>query len=507
MDGAVSDGSAGEAEERHDTGLRGRRRRSDAAASTRRRVDALLRAAGPHGVEQAEPCPAAPPPGASGALRGEGPEPVGGDGVASARSASRPTAPRPTDAGPTGRHAWHEQAARGRDHTAWLRSLREPVAADPARLPVRPARAAPGVPAGAPPRVPAAAPQPAAPRERVPDRGPAPPPGGPCGLAGRADAPRAPGPSGARDRGPSAPERRPGPPAPVSHTEPRSAPAATRPVAPTRGPSLSPREHLPPGAVGVAADRPPPTGHAGSPPDERDDAAAGAGRRWAALRDRLPLWVRLRCGLDPRALTALVVVLVAAALFAGQHFWAAGPRQVPVPETLGPGGTRSQPLPHLEPASAAVPPPSLAAPAGPRTRIVVDVGGKVRRPGVFHLPAGSRVQDALKAAGGAEEGADLTGLNRARILVDGEQVVVGLPLPAGEPAPGSAAPGAATGPISLNTATAEQLETLPGVGPVLAGHIIDHRTRTGGFRSVDELRDVTGIGERRFAELQHRVTP
>ncbi|MFJ3928833.1 MULTISPECIES: helix-hairpin-helix domain-containing protein [unclassified Streptomyces] len=225
------------------------------------------------------------------------------------------------------------------------------------------------------------------------------------------------------------------------------------------------------------------------------------------MRDRLPLWVRLRCGLEPRALTALLVVLVAAALFAGQHFWVAGPRQVPVPETLSPGGTRSQPLPHLEPASAAVPPPSVAAPAGPRTRIVVDVGGKVRRPGVFHLPAGSRVQDALKAAGGAEEGADLTGLNRARILVDGEQVVVGLPLPAGGPAPGSAAPGAVTGPVSLNTATSEQLETLPGVGPVLAGHIIDHRTRTGGFRSVDELRDVTGIGERRFAELQHRVRP
>ncbi|MCQ6552859.1 ComEA family DNA-binding protein [Streptomyces sp. C10-9-1] len=372
---------------------------------------------------------------------------------------------------------------------------------------MRSAPAATAVPAGAPLAAPVEAPPPAAPRERIPDRGPAPPSGGRCGWGGRPDPPRAPTAPEARECGPRAPERRPAPPAPASVTEPRTAPAATPPDAPTRGPSPSTREYLPPGAVGIAADRPPPAEHTQSPPGERDDAAAGGGHRWAALRDRLPLWVRLRCGLEPRALTALVVVLAAAALFAGQHFWAAGPRQVPVPETLSPGDTRSQPLPPLEPASAAVPPQAAAAPAGPKTRIVVDVGGKVRRPGVFHLPAGSRVQDALKAAGGPEEGADLTGLNQARILADGEQVVAGLPLPAGEPAPGSAAPGPATGPISLNTATGDQLETLPGVGPVLAGHIIDHRMRTGGFRSVDELRDVTGIGERRFAELRHRVRP
>jgi competence protein ComEA len=139
---------------------------------------------------------------------------------------------------------------------------------------------------------------------------------------------------------------------------------------------------------------------------------------------------------------------------------------------------------------------------------VVDVSGKVRRPGVLELPAGSRVADALEAAGGVKPGTDLTGLNRARVLSDGEQVVVGAPAPptTGGSAAGSAA-GPAVGPISLNSATAEQLETLPGVGPVLAQHIIDHRMQNGGFRSIDELRDVNGIGDRRFDDLRNLVRP
>ncbi|MFE7547714.1 helix-hairpin-helix domain-containing protein [Streptomyces gardneri] len=141
--------------------------------------------------------------------------------------------------------------------------------------------------------------------------------------------------------------------------------------------------------------------------------------------------------------------------------------------------------------------------------MVVDVGGKVRRPGVLTLPGGSRVADALRAAGGAEPGADLTGINRARVLMDGEQVLVGLP---GVPVAGSG-PGAGAGaggpgaPLSLNAATVEQLDTLPGVGPVLARHIVDHRAEQGGFRSVAELREVNGIGERRFADLEPLVRP
>ncbi|MFI8365852.1 helix-hairpin-helix domain-containing protein [Streptomyces sp. NPDC085466] len=146
----------------------------------------------------------------------------------------------------------------------------------------------------------------------------------------------------------------------------------------------------------------------------------------------------------------------------------------------------------------------------------MDVGGKVRRPGVLTLPAGSRVADALRAAGGVRAGADLTGLNRARVLFDGEQVLVGVP-GAGVPGAGAAGgsggggPGPGAGasgvPVSLNTATAEQFDGLPGVGPVLARRIVDHRTEHGGFRSVEELREVDGIGERRYADLQPLVRP
>ncbi|MFF2325763.1 MULTISPECIES: helix-hairpin-helix domain-containing protein [unclassified Streptomyces] len=139
------------------------------------------------------------------------------------------------------------------------------------------------------------------------------------------------------------------------------------------------------------------------------------------------------------------------------------------------------------------------------------MSGKVRRPGVLRLPSGARVADALRAAGGARPGVDLTGLNRARVLMDGEQVVVGAPPgpPAadgtGEAVTGGGSP--ATGPVSLNRATVGQLDTLPGVGPVLAQHIIDYRTQHGGFRSVDELREVNGIGDRRFADLRPLVGP
>ncbi len=147
-------------------------------------------------------------------------------------------------------------------------------------------------------------------------------------------------------------------------------------------------------------------------------------------------------------------------------------------------------------------------------RVVVDIVGKVRTPGVRRLPAGSRVADALRAAGGVREGTDTTGLNRARVLTDGEQIAVGK-LPAAVPAPAAASaqggtPGGAAGPagpISLNSATAAQLDTLPGVGPVLAQHILDYRSQHGGFTSIDDLRHVTGIGARRFADLRPLVQP
>ncbi len=233
------------------------------------------------------------------------------------------------------------------------------------------------------------------------------------------------------------------------------------------------------------------------------DAPAAVERRWrAAVRERLPVWVQTRCGLEPRSLAALAVVLGVAACAAGGFFWAGRPESVRAPELV-----RVAPV-AASPASAA------ASGAGPREgaspEVVVDVGGKVRRPGVLTLPAGSRVADALRAAGGVRAGADLTGLNRARVLFDGEQVLVGVP---GAPAGGGPAPGPGGGaggsgaPVSLNTATAEEFDGLPGVGPVLARRIVDHRTEHGGFRAVEELREVDGIGERRFADLQPLVRP
>ncbi|QFZ76426.1 hypothetical protein GFH48_26970 [Streptomyces fagopyri] len=138
--------------------------------------------------------------------------------------------------------------------------------------------------------------------------------------------------------------------------------------------------------------------------------------------------------------------------------------------------------------------PSPAVPGGPAgeantlgpaaTEIVVDVSGKVRSPGLQRLPAGSRVEDALRAAGGVRPGANTEGLNRARLLVDGEQVAVGAPAPVAGPvtgggsiAGGAGGPGsgaAPSAPVSLSTATVDQLDTLPGVGPVLARHIVEY---------------------------------
>ncbi|BCL20377.1 DNA-binding protein [Streptomyces tuirus] len=260
--------------------------------------------------------------------------------------------------------------------------------------------------------------------------------------------------------------------------------------------------------------------------DVRARGGAWRERAGSALRERMPLWLQARCGLERRSVVALTVVLVVAAAFAVQHFWAGRTQSVRPPEVVraavpfgaeqegGQAGGKGGPGAAGAAASTASGASAGSAKAG-APEIVVDVGGKVRDPGIHRLPAGSRVADALHAAGGVKPGTDTDGLNRARFLVDGEQVIVGGPAPApaagagggaapGGPAGGAAAPAA---PVSLNTATADQLDTLPGVGPVLAQHIIDYRTQHGGFRSVDELREVNGIGDRRFADLRDLVRP
>ncbi|GES27400.1 hypothetical protein Aple_103000 [Acrocarpospora pleiomorpha] len=136
--------------------------------------------------------------------------------------------------------------------------------------------------------------------------------------------------------------------------------------------------------------------------------------------------------------------------------------------------------------------------------MTIHITGKVRDPGVLALPIGSRVVDAITAAGGIKKGADPGPLNLARRLVDGEQIIVGLP-----PPPGShpiTAP-ATTNILSLNSATPDQLEQLPGVGEVLAQRIIEYRDTHGGFQSVEQLREVSGIGERKYAEIKDKVSP
>ncbi|MFF7184078.1 helix-hairpin-helix domain-containing protein [Streptomyces sp. NPDC008222] len=248
----------------------------------------------------------------------------------------------------------------------------------------------------------------------------------------------------------------------------------------------------------------------------------GTGMAWRerlgpALRERMPLWLQSRCGLERRSVAALGVLLVVAVVFAAQHFWSGRTQQVPAPEVVRAAAPYGAPDARAAKRSAepvATPGPRPAGGTGPPGAVVVvDVAGKVRRPGLLRLPAGSRVADALRAAGGVRPGTDTDGLNRARLLVDGEQIVVGGPAPAPGPDPAAAATGrtsagtAPAGPVSLGTATVDQLDTLPGVGPVLAQHIIDYRSQHGGFRSVDELREVNGIGERRFADLRNLVRP
>jgi competence protein ComEA len=145
--------------------------------------------------------------------------------------------------------------------------------------------------------------------------------------------------------------------------------------------------------------------------------------------------------------------------------------------------------------------------------VTVHVAGAVVRPGVIELRAGSRVIDAVEAAGGGMPEADLDRMNLAARLVDGQRILVqkvGEPATAADPA-APAAPASTDGaptnqPINLNAASQEQLETLPGIGPVLAEAIVAERERRGGFRSVNELRDVRGIGDQRFADVEALVT-
>jgi competence protein ComEA len=154
----------------------------------------------------------------------------------------------------------------------------------------------------------------------------------------------------------------------------------------------------------------------------------------------------------------------------------------------------------VQPAPAPSPSPAV---------LIVHVAGAVHRPGVYELSQGDRVIDAIEAAGGPRRRADLDALNLAAVLVDGQQVMIPRESTGGGPGGGTSGPSGSTGTealINVNTATAEQLDTLPGIGPVLATAIIDHRERNGPFAAVDDLLDVSGIGEVRLADIRDLVT-
>jgi len=162
---------------------------------------------------------------------------------------------------------------------------------------------------------------------------------------------------------------------------------------------------------------------------------------------------------------------------------------------------------HSGASRAAPEPPRLptAAPSAPPL-VVVDVVGAVRRPGLLRLRQGSRIADAVVRAGGTTRAADLAQVNLAAPLADGEQVVV--PARAGTAAARPAAAASApTGPVHLSTATAEQLDTLPGIGPITAQKIVDYRTQHGAFASVDELDAIPGIGPAKLDQLRGLVAP
>jgi competence protein ComEA len=172
--------------------------------------------------------------------------------------------------------------------------------------------------------------------------------------------------------------------------------------------------------------------------------------------------------------------------------------------------------PQSMPVSVSTHPPSASSPAAstsssPSPRIVVHVLGAVRRPGLVRLPQGSRVQDAIDAAGGLLSSAAPGELNLAQILTDGQQMVVGSQAhPGGRLSGGGSGPGSSAGSrsspqVDLNTATATQLDTLPGVGPVTAERILAWRTEHGSFRRVEELQEVDGIGPETFADIAPHV--
>lgn len=302
-------------------------------------------------------------------------------------------------------------------------------------------------------------------------------------------------------------------------------PAALRPT-PARTPSPVP----PPASPSVAVAAPAPALGTTDGPGRHAHRSVGLAAGLAGwVQDRLPPTVQGRVRLSGAHLAVLCLVVVAGVSLTAWWVMRAGGDSTVLP-AAAPATAPATGSPLVTPAGAGPTgapvggpgTPGAGAPAGSTgaasatARIVVDVTGKVHRPGIATLPQGARVVDALQAAGGPRRGASLASLNLARVLADGEQIVVGVPPPAGVAATaasgaGAAAPGAgssgATGQlVNLNTADQTQLETLPGVGPVTARAILDFRAEKGSFSSVDELLEVSGIGDATLAKVSPYCT-
>lgn len=189
----------------------------------------------------------------------------------------------------------------------------------------------------------------------------------------------------------------------------------------------------------------------------------------------------------PRAVAYLAVVLAVLAL--GGRFLVGAIAQ--------PGPAPAEPALELDASSVAGEPAAAT--------LVVHVVGAVRRPGLYRLPEGSRIDDAIRKAGGARARADLGLINLAAPVADGQQVLVPRRASPGAPPVEVGVPAAPAGPVQLNTATLEQLDALPGVGPVTAQKILAYREEHGAFQSVDELDAVPGIGPTRLEELRQLV--
>ncbi|MGY1708274.1 ComEA family DNA-binding protein [Geodermatophilus sp. SYSU D00758] len=269
-------------------------------------------------------------------------------------------------------------------------------------------------------------------------------------------------------------------------------------------------------------ERPPPGWVPGEAPtrdadvDEDPDGAGGEGApRWSAREEATDDGPALPGGLgrhrspgtavrlDPgrRGARSLWVAGLVAALAVAVWTWLDRPRVEPVTgaaAAVSPAPSASPPAaPAAEPAT-----PAVDEAAGTDGAVVVSVVGQVARPGLVSLPAGARVADAVAAAGGLLPEADPASVNLAAVLSDGQQIAVGVPgVGAGAGSEPAAAGAGGASPVDLNAATAADLDALPGIGPVLAGRIVDHRTQHGRFTSVEQLDDVPGIGPTTYAEL------